>query len=79
MSWQDHGKCLTLDPSLWDGVPVNGNWNSPLDFTVAKAVCDTCPVSRICGETAIQDRDIHSMRGGLTPRQLARRELGRLS
>jgi hypothetical protein len=70
--WMSYGKCRGQDPQPWDGIPVNDHWNSPLDFSGAKAVCDTCPVSVICAETAIQSEDVHTMRGGLTPAELKR-------
>jgi hypothetical protein len=71
LSWQDSARCVQVgDPELWDGVRVNKSHYSGLDFSDAKRVCDGCPVSRICLETALAAGDTGCMRGGKTPDEL---------
>lgn len=65
MSWHSLAACLGSDPSLW--FPQAGE-----SADEAKAICTTCPVRDDCLNDAMNNRDMHGIRGGLSVRERRR-------
>jgi WhiB family redox-sensing transcriptional regulator len=60
--WRNSAACRDHDPELWFADPSNDG-----DTEYAKAVCDGCPVRRLCGDYALgQPGSIAGVWGGLT-------------
>jgi WhiB family redox-sensing transcriptional regulator len=55
--WQQHARCLGLDPALFYPEPYE-------DAREAKAVCRECGVRNLCLEWALIRREKHGVWGG---------------
>lgn len=65
-TWQEHGSCRTVDPTVFFH-PQNerGSARRQRDLA-AKSVCAGCPVRRECADYAIRAREPYGVWGGLT-------------
>jgi len=68
--WTGQALCAQADPDEWfpsRGGPINR----------AKAICGRCPVTALCLDLALTNREEHGVWGGLGPRQRSAILLGR--
>jgi WhiB family redox-sensing transcriptional regulator len=61
-NWRSHAACRHADPDLF--FPKPGDYVTAAE---AIAVCRTCPVTDACLQDALDTRERHGIRGGLTP------------
>lgn len=57
--WRDQANCLGMDPDLF--FPPHGGMTAEVKLT-----CDRCPVRRACLIDALETRERHGIRGGVT-------------
>jgi WhiB family redox-sensing transcriptional regulator len=71
--------CQTTDPELWFGVNDRNDGQYQVSYTVAKQLCNSCPVQNLCAKYAIYANEPEGVWGGLSPkeRQKMRAALGR--
>ena len=60
--WRDEALCLQTDPEIF--FPELGQ-----NPNAAKRVCAVCPVRAACLADAIEQREPHGVRGGMTPNE----------
>lgn len=68
--WMSQRACIDVDPAVF--FPEQGQ-----TAAAAKAICATCPVTAECLALALENRELHGVWGGLTPRQRLNRGLVR--
>lgn len=70
--WQDHGKCLSMDPNLWfpEDEPLKEQrlWME----ATAKRQCYICPVRMECLRYALRNREDFGTWGGYNSEELRR-------
>lgn len=65
-TWQEHGSCRTVDPTIFFH-PQNERGSARRQRALsAKSVCASCPVRRQCADYAIRAREPYGVWGGLT-------------
>jgi len=69
-NWRDQALCQGCDPELFFP-DVGSSWMA----TIAKQICEQCPVTVQCLDYAITHFEQHGIWGGLSPRE--RRPLAR--
>lgn len=62
--WWELAACADEDPELF--FPTGSSGPAQLQEQQAKAVCARCPVLARCRQDALESRDVHGVRGGLT-------------
>lgn len=65
MAWSAYGSCASADPDLF--FPGPGG-----DASLARVICRTCPVRRMCLDYAIETRQKFGVWGGMTESQRRR-------
>ncbi|MGW5366726.1 WhiB family transcriptional regulator [Streptomyces sp. NPDC004009] len=70
-TWQDQAVCQSteynpVDPEIFFPEP-----DETAKITAAKALCGQCPVRRPCLDAALEGRDTHGIRGGMTEEERA--------
>ena len=63
MAWMSEGICSSIGPQLFYADPSDAN-----SGTIARKVCDSCPVVDECAEHGIK-HERFGIWGGLTPQQ----------
>ena len=61
--------CQTTDPELWFGVYEYGDKFDQIRYTVAKELCNKCPVREACLAYALKAPETHGVWGGLAPKE----------
>lgn len=67
--WDD-AACRGLDPDIW--FPPDVGWAASTAAQRAKAICERCPLLRVCAEYAIPIAGIQGIWGGLSTRERER-------
>lgn len=70
-TWQDQAVCQStkhnpVDPEIFFPEP-----DETAKITAAKSLCGQCPVRRTCLDAALEGRDTHGIRGGMTEEERA--------
>lgn len=78
MSWHEHAACWDTPTEVF--YPWSTATGGSPDWSAARRVCRTCPVTAACLQDALDHEDLNGMWGGLTPAERAlRRGAGRPS
>lgn len=62
--WRELAACADEDPELF--FPTGSSGPAQRQEQQAKAVCARCPVLARCRQDALESRDVHGVRGGMT-------------
>lgn len=67
-AWRTQALCAQTDPDLWFDESTSPHPNAPQRQreTLAKSICQTCPVQTQCLNDALQHGDDYGIWGGLT-------------
>lgn len=74
VGWRERASCTSEDPELFFPIGVGGP--ARYQATIAKRVCDHCPVRNECLQWALESRQDYGVWGGHTEEE--RRDLMRL-
>lgn len=70
--WTAHAACRDTDPEDWFIDGDGSTWGDPKHAdrrALLERICQGCPVIAECLKTAVEQRDAHAFRGGMTPQQ----------
>ncbi|MGC1208383.1 MAG: WhiB family transcriptional regulator, partial [Ornithinimicrobium sp.] len=68
--WRLAGSCRQVDPDLFFAESERGPTRTAL-IVAAKAVCEACPVMRVCREHGLRAQEPFGIWGGLTEAERA--------
>lgn len=68
--WRAKGACLSADPDLF--FPIATGALATKQITLARQVCDRCPVRKECFDFAMSSGETHGVWGGTTPEERIR-------
>ncbi|MGW6558498.1 WhiB family transcriptional regulator [Streptomyces hydrogenans] len=65
-TWRDQAVCQSIEHNPVDPEIFFPDPDETDKITAAKALCNQCPVRRVCLDAALEGNDAHGIRGGLT-------------